>query len=238
MSSEKLSVQQQYTTAAYSTFVECPENAVLYAEYHHYSFMKFLQPIVSAISNCRVLDLACGNGILGRKLWRVNNGISFKGCDLSSAMLSEARALTAAEGIPAESYEYLECNVLDLPSDIGTFDVVVSGYFFAHINSRTDLFAVFAVIAQRLCSGGTTCHIIPGVSDIPEGSATAALLPLGDGVIELYDFYWSRETYMEAASAAGLADVSIDLCEVSPAGAAAGLDASMFGALLLRARKP
>lgn len=67
----------------------------------------------------RVLDLACGTGVVAREaVSRVGASGRVVGLDINSSMLARARATSAA-------VEWREGNAMDLPFAAGAFDVVV-----------------------------------------------------------------------------------------------------------------
>lgn len=224
------SVLEQYEDAAYSTFVESPSNSLLYSGYIHHSLFHVLRPFIESKGrNKRVLDLGCGNAIIGRKIRKMNPEISVVGVDISQSMLNKASQLIELENL-SDGFELLNCDVADIPSSIGQFDCIVSGFLLAHMSSRDDLFSYFRQVALYLKPGGITCNIIPRVNDLVEdGTHIKAMLPLTDddgnskGVIELYDYKWSERTYRYAAQSAGLLDVSIQAGAISPLGRREGL---------------
>jgi SAM-dependent methyltransferase len=69
----------------------------------------------------RVLDLACGTGILARLVaQRIGKGGRVVGLDLNQGMLAVARSIA-----PADPVEWQEASALSLPFEPGSFDVVV-----------------------------------------------------------------------------------------------------------------
>lgn len=69
----------------------------------------------------RVLDIACGTGIVARTAARtVGSGATVVGLDLSAPMLAVARAAAEAEGL---SVEWREGSAVTLPLADATFDV-------------------------------------------------------------------------------------------------------------------
>jgi len=237
-SDKKLSVIEQYADALYSDFVEAHDNAAMFTEYHHYTFFNAIKSFLqdsSVDESFRVLDIGCGNGIVGRKVNALNSKISVVGVDMSSSMLAKARHFSS----PADKFRYVEANALHLPSDLGLFNAVLSGYFFAHLETRFDVFKAFSNIADHLVAGGVTCNLVPGSPQgMKEGEIVPVFLPGPSGAIRLYDTYWSMDTYMEAAAAAGLVDVQLRPCEMSKTGKELNLDSSDFKSFVVYARKP
>lgn len=69
----------------------------------------------------RVLDIACGTGIVARTAaQRLSDGANLVGLDLSAAMLEVARSEAKAEGVTAE---WREGSAVKLPLADATFDV-------------------------------------------------------------------------------------------------------------------
>jgi len=70
----------------------------------------------------RVLDVACGTGIVARTAaQRLGSGGSVVGLDLSAPMLAAARTAAAAEGV---TVEWREGSAVNLPLPDGGFDIV------------------------------------------------------------------------------------------------------------------
>lgn len=246
MSSESpASIEKQYETSLYSDFVECDDNSLLYSAYLHYSLFHVLQPVITSKSkNLRVMDIACGNAIIGRKIKRLNPSITVVGVDQSEAMLNEANRLIKLEEVE-DGFSLYNCNAKNLPAELGYFHCIVSGFFLAHSETRKDLFTYLRQISDHLLPGGLTVHIIPAVSHlIPEGSAEKVTLEVHkpDGTsngLDLFDFYWTERTYRNAAVTAGLTDVSIQPGAVCPRGVEMGLPSPLpINIWVLSARKP
>jgi ubiquinone/menaquinone biosynthesis C-methylase UbiE len=77
--------------------------------------------MLGPVKKLRVLDLACGNGYLSRKLAR--SGAKVTGVDASAAMIERARAREDREALDV-SYHVADASSLDGLED-ATFDVVV-----------------------------------------------------------------------------------------------------------------
>ena len=255
---EVKSIHDQYADASYSDFVEAPANSAIYTEYYHYSFFEALRAELECSAKSgecsAILDLACGNAILGRKLLAqilspsAAAGVRVTAVDASEAMLKEARRLCAAEALES-SFTFVHSNVGSLPVDLGLFDCVISGFFFGHANSKEQLCLFFANIAKHLKPGGSTRHIIPAPineQSVPDGFVERALLPLThtDGTtreIELFDYHWQAETYRSAVKDAGLVEFCYERAAISAKGCSEmGLseDTLHVRVVLLSAKKP
>ena len=169
------------------------------------------------------MDLACGNAIIGRKIKKINPSVSVVGIDQSEAMLCEAQRLVESDEV-AENFSLLNCDVKDIPQDIGLFHCIVSGFFLAHASTRRDLFTYFQIISDHLLPGGLTVHIIPEVDNmVPEGKAEKVEIELHQKDTEtksiiLYDFHWLERTYRNAATTSGLIEVRIQPGAICPRG--------------------
>jgi SAM-dependent methyltransferase len=207
-----------------SDFVESPDQSLLYAAYYHYSLFHLLNHVItSKATNLRILDLACGNAIIGRKIKQLNPSISIVGVDQSEAMLNEAHRLNTQQGI-TDNFSLFKCDVKYLPEDLGLFHCIVSGFFLAHASTRRDLFVYFQQISEHLLPGGLTVHVIPVVDQlIPEGKAEKIRLEMHqqDGVssfLEIFNYHWLERTYRNAASTSGLVEISCQPAAICPRG--------------------
>eukprot|EP00929_Paragymnodinium_shiwhaense_P090155 TRINITY_DN50354_c0_g1_i1.p1 TRINITY_DN50354_c0_g1~~TRINITY_DN50354_c0_g1_i1.p1 ORF type:complete len:256 (+),score=42.65 TRINITY_DN50354_c0_g1_i1:77-844(+) len=220
-------LEEQYHDASYSAFVESPHNATLYDNYYHHSFFEELLAIVPKESMYSVLDVGCGNSILGRKLLQrqevAPKFVSVAAVDSSAIMLNESKRLCAQDGVDMKLHLGA---VGELPADLGLFDCIISGFFLAHAGSKEQLLAIFKDIAGHLRGGGHTIHVLPCAlpgHDVPDGFVERVLLPLkrDDGTedtIELFDYHWQANTYKEAVEKAGLVDFSFTYGQLSERG--------------------
>lgn len=97
----------------------------------------------------RVLDVACGTGIVTRlAVEQFNNIASIVGVDLNPAMLGIARTHTPATSTPLE---WLQSDVCELPFADGSFDVVVCQQGLQYIPNKS---AAFHEMQRVLVSGG------------------------------------------------------------------------------------
>ncbi len=89
----------------------------------------FQQPILkefTAVQKGTVLDIGCGTGELLQQLQQLNSRLELHGLDLSKEMLARAK-----EKLPS-SIKLREGDVINIPFDDNTFDVVVSTEAFHH----------------------------------------------------------------------------------------------------------
>jgi ubiquinone/menaquinone biosynthesis C-methylase UbiE len=218
---ETASVTQQYEDGAYSKFVRSAENSLLYTAYIHHGFMFMITHFLkTGKSQKRVLDVGCGDAVLGRKIKRTFPNTYVLGIDASSAMIAEASQRITEDGV-GENFDLINCHVSEIPYEVGSFDVAISGFVLAHMATRSQLFDFFRKVSAHLKPGGVTIHIIPVVEDfVAEGRAKKVALPYEeDGEtksVELFDFHWTERTYRNACTTAGLVDVSIQPGVIAP----------------------
>ncbi len=84
------------------------------------------QAVISRLTgeHLRVLDVACGTGLLGRLLCDAEPGRSVTGVDLSPAMIEQARRLSAGYDPSRLRFEQADAENLAFPN--GSFDAVVN----------------------------------------------------------------------------------------------------------------
>jgi SAM-dependent methyltransferase len=76
------------------------------------------------IANCRVLELACGEGINLVPVAATLPQATFVGIDIAEAPLARARRM--AEAIGLTNLQLLNRDLADLPADLGPFDYIVA----------------------------------------------------------------------------------------------------------------
>lgn len=99
----------------------------LYRERERPGFDEELEQVtatLSALSPARTLDVACGTGFLTRHLRGEVTGL-----DASARMLA-----IASRRLPAATF--VQGDALALPFPAGSFDRVVSGHFYGHLDER------------------------------------------------------------------------------------------------------
>jgi SAM-dependent methyltransferase len=98
----------------------------------------------------RVLDVACGTGIVARTA--ADQGATVTGVDLNEAMLTVARRVRP-------ELEWRRVNAQDLPFDDDSFDVVVSQMALMFFR---DPAAALGEMARVVVPGGTVAVLVPG----------------------------------------------------------------------------
>jgi len=130
------------------------------------SYVRNYAPIHEAIlrlvpDGSRVLDVACGPGILCRKIKQRHPSAQVTGVDFSPYMITQNQALDAALGIDYRSMDIRT----DLPAIGQTFDVVTMCEILEHLD---DPEAVVAGVFTLLRTGGTFILTCPHDDCIPD----------------------------------------------------------------------
>ena len=178
----------------------------------------------------RVLDVGCGCGQTTRVAAALAAGGSALGVDLSAAMLAQARARAAEEGLANVGFEQADAQVHDFAD--GAYDVVISRFgvmFFA------DPVAAFANVRRALRPAGRlafVCWRAPEESEysgVPRAALApyATLPPPGGSATEpgpnsLAD----PERVREVLGRAGFADVQLE-AENEPMDLGAGVEEAL-----------
>ncbi|WP_372729484.1 class I SAM-dependent methyltransferase [Nocardioides sp.] len=105
--------------------------------------------IGSLPAGARVLDVPCGGGVALRGL-RVGQGVQYVAADISATMLERTREAAVERGV-ADQVETVLADVVDLPFDDASVDLVVS---FTGLHCFPDPEAAVAEMARVLASGG------------------------------------------------------------------------------------
>ena len=152
---------------------------------------KFVAGIIGERSELRILDAACGTGLMGALL--ESRGRHIAGIDLSSDMVAEAER----KGV----YDDLRTGdiTVDLPQCGGPFDLITCCDALYHLS---DLGGFFAGAASCLAPGGILAFGVDPCTDRWEVRAT-----------ELGGFAHSRRYLRRLAADSGLAEVSIVIDE-------------------------
>jgi SAM-dependent methyltransferase len=153
---------------------------------------------------CRVLDVACGTGIVARTAAdRVDPDGSVTGIDLNEAMLTVARRLRP-------DLTWRQGDVASLPFPDGSFDAVVCQMAFMFFPDRE---AAFAEMGRVAAAGATVAVVVPAALDAQPAYQPFVKIAVGHAGPEagsLLSTYWScgdLEIMTAAMAAAGLDDV-------------------------------
>lgn len=116
-----------------------------------------------------VLEIACGTGILTRRLReRLDPSLRLMATDLSKAMLDHARGTVRLPGI-----EWEEADAVRLPFESAKFAAVVCSFGMMFIPERQ---AAFREARRVLCEGGLLlCNVWDRIEENPHGTATQQL---------------------------------------------------------------
>lgn len=95
---------------------------------HYEPYIETYQRFASYLKeNDRVLDVACGPGIVGRVLLQQIPNLQINGIDLSPDMIELAQA-----SVPAGTFQVQDCR--DLSGIEGKFDAIISSFFFPYLS--------------------------------------------------------------------------------------------------------
>lgn len=113
-----------------------------------FSEEKYYQPVIEAARprpDDKVLDLACGSGLLAVTLARQTATVV--GCDITPEMVESANARLASSG--ATNLKFIEAEASELPFSDGSFDLVTCRTAFHHFpNPDTALAEIYRVLAD------------------------------------------------------------------------------------------
>ena len=112
---------------------------------HDEAYLRHYVELVSryAPPHAKVLDLGCGNGISARLLNQ--GGFDVVGTDISPLFLEEAQAWENP------SLRYQVCDVLELPFESGSFNVICSNELIEHL---PDVETALTEMMRVVCKGG------------------------------------------------------------------------------------
>ncbi|MFF9525643.1 class I SAM-dependent methyltransferase [Streptomyces achromogenes] len=116
----------------------------------------------------RLLDVACGTGIVTRRLAAARPGLRVTGADLTPAMLRRAAARLPGRVVRADSRR--------LPFPDGTFDAVTTIWLLHLLDDPADLRAVLAECARVLRPGGVYVTTVDKAAAHNVGSDIDAVL--------------------------------------------------------------
>ncbi|AFY62690.1 class I SAM-dependent methyltransferase [Synechococcus sp. PCC 6312] len=189
---------------------------------------------IGDVTDLRILDLACGEGIYSR-YFKQQGAAQVVGVDISPEMIALARAAEIQNPL---GVEYLVADVTGLEK-IGEFDLVVSSYLVNHAPDQSTLLKMLQAIAKNLKPQGRTIHVTNNLGQAPEtfdictpyGFTKTAQLPLTEGTplevgfilpdgteFKVIDFYLSPTTYEQTFIQAGFTPIQWIAPEVSSEG--------------------
>ncbi len=157
-------IQEQFTRQS-STFAGVPSHS---AE----ESLTLLVEVARPQPNDRVLDIACGPGIVATAF--APHAAHVTGLDVVPAMIERARARAAELGVPNVAFEIGDSNALPYPDE--SFDLVVTRYSFHHL---TDPVTTLREI-RRACRRGGTIVVADVAPPKEKGEAYDALEKIRD----------------------------------------------------------
>ncbi len=112
---------------------------------HDETYLRHYVELVThyASSRSKILDLGCGNGISARLLNEA--GFDVVGTDISPLFLQDAQAWTNPK------LRYRVCDVMELPFESGSFDVICSNELIEHL---PDVETALTEMVRVVCNGG------------------------------------------------------------------------------------
>jgi len=119
--------------------------------------------------NSRILDLGCGNGVSAMLLNRAGHHVV--GADVSALFLEDAKEWqTAASSAGGYSLEYRLCDVLELPFEDESFDVVCSNELIEHLPDVETALAEMMRVTRKggriVISGPNLCSPLMPLLDL------------------------------------------------------------------------
>lgn len=190
------------------------------------------------LGDCRglaILDAGCGDGFHARRLMRAG-AARVAGFDVSPAMIELARD---KERVEPRGIRYVCCaaeDLPDLPGRVG-FDVVLASYLL-HYAADTDVLGRMCQrLGNALAPGGRLVALVENPDQAPtdyagyapygfdkqavepraEGSRIRYGLVSGRQIIRFDTFWYSRETYTRALTAAGFECITWHPLQLDPA---------------------
>ena len=103
------------------------------------------------VERCRVLELGCGaGGNLVPMAYGLPDG-EFLGIELAARPVEQARRLAASLGLA--NVELLQCDIQDVPADLGEFDAIIAHGVYSWVPA-TVREALMAILARHLAPAG------------------------------------------------------------------------------------
>jgi SAM-dependent methyltransferase len=117
---------------------------------------------VPPVSNCRVLELACGDGASLLSVAATLPDAHFVGVDFAAQPIARARRMADAIGVA--NVELMQLDIRALPPDLGRFDYVIAHGLYSWIRAEVRAHLMPA-IARHLAPGGVayvSYNTLPG----------------------------------------------------------------------------
>ncbi len=194
-----------------------------------YAYEHTFFKILGGVQGSKVLDLACGDGLITRKVYR-NGASQVIGVDESEEIIKLARKTSPAQ------IAYRVGKVGEI-GKIGDFDFVTAGFLFHYANSIPELEAMFEDVSRNLKDGGrlvalnnhpanpitpnwqhgTAVKCLDG--KLVEGAELQVSIYEGEKVACTFNQrYWLQSTYETAMKKAGFRSWAWHELEVSQEG--------------------
>lgn len=189
------------------------------------SFLK----AVGNVNGKKVLDLACGDGYMGRKLL-FQNPKKIVGIDLSKEMIKLAKSKQENKGIVFE-----EGDIINLGKK-GEFHKAIAAFLLHYSKTREELFKMCKNVYKNLKNGGEFITInnnpssplidkksygirVEGKEPLKEGdSLKVSLFHDKTKLISFTNYYWKKETYEYSLKKAGFKKIEWIKSKVTPDG--------------------
>ncbi len=155
-----------------------------------YPFVK--EALNLGVRNGKVLDAACGGGIISRRIAEMGRGAyQVWGVDLSQGMIDVAE--DNREGLPLV---YMVGDISQMPFEDGFFDLVVCNHLFHHIHDEQKMLKILAELDRVLSKDGAML-----IKDIcrPETEAKLAEYKARFGIV--YPLGLQRDIYINSIKA-------------------------------------
>jgi 2-polyprenyl-3-methyl-5-hydroxy-6-metoxy-1,4-benzoquinol methylase len=194
-----------------------------------------VQKMLGDISGKRVIDLACGTGFYTRLLKRMGADTVI-GVDISQEMLSVAKQ---QEAITPLGIKYVESDVVALPDNLGTFDVVLAVYLLNYAEHEKNFCQMLQKIYDLLAPGGQliaytvnpaftldkgdnsqykfTVRYRDEEPPVPHRQPISVMVHL-DTPIVVDNYLWDAKVYQKLTSQIGFRALQWHPLEVSPQG--------------------
>lgn len=113
-------------------------------------FNQFVDP-----AKIKVLDLGCGGGRNTEMLYEM--GYDLSACDLHKSMVEATKRRITALNQNNRMPEIIQANIIELPFDDNTFDVILANGVFHNVSSLDELLKAIGEASRLLKENGTLC---------------------------------------------------------------------------------